>query len=58
MKHLKYNLFLLLIPACLLFLPARSSAQDTVVKNGYQKFVYKSGVISSEGSMRDGKPDG
>lgn len=29
-----------------------------VTKNGYNKFYYENGKISSEGTMRDGKPDG
>jgi len=33
-------------------------AQDTVTKDGYQKFYYQNGVLSSEGTMRSGKPDG
>lgn len=32
------------------------SAQSN--KNGYNKFFYENGKISSEGTMRDGKPDG
>ncbi|RLD40089.1 MAG: hypothetical protein DRI86_15930 [Bacteroidetes bacterium] len=32
--------------------------QDEVVKNGYQEFYYSDGSIASEGTMRDGKPDG
>ncbi len=37
----------------------RVSAQDSVVvKNGYQKFYFKNRILSSEGTMRDGKPDG
>jgi len=36
-----------------------SFSQDTAtVRNGYQKFYYKSGVISSEGTMKNGQPDG
>ena len=31
---------------------------DTVVQNGHQVFYYPNGKISSEGEMRDGKPDG
>ena len=27
-------------------------------QNGYNKFLYDNGVVSSEGTMRDGKPDG
>lgn len=34
------------------------NAQDSVVLNGYQVFKYPNGKISSEGNMRDGKPDG
>jgi uncharacterized protein len=33
-------------------------AQDSIVKNGYNKFFYSSGKISSEGLMKDGKPNG
>ncbi|MBA3663436.1 MAG: hypothetical protein H0W61_04405 [Bacteroidetes bacterium] len=29
-----------------------------VTKNGYNKFYYENGTISSEGTMREGKPDG
>ena len=35
-----------------------SSAQDTITKDGFQKFYYQNGVLSSEGTMRSGKPDG
>jgi antitoxin component YwqK of YwqJK toxin-antitoxin module len=31
---------------------------DTIIKNGYQKFSYPGGKLSSEGLIRDGKPDG
>lgn len=31
---------------------------DTVLKNGYQKFTYPDGKLSSEGLIREGKPDG
>jgi antitoxin component YwqK of YwqJK toxin-antitoxin module len=33
-------------------------SQDTTVINGYQRFYYPSGILSSEGIMKDGKPDG
>ncbi len=36
----------------------RLSGQDTVRTDGYQKFYYQNGVLSSEGTMRSGKPDG
>lgn len=32
--------------------------KSQVSKNGYNKFYYENGVLSSEGTMRDGKPDG
>lgn len=35
-----------------------SSLVFSQVKNGYNKFYYENGKISSEGTMRDGKPDG
>jgi len=31
---------------------------DTILKNGYQKFTYPNGKLSSEGTIREGKPDG
>jgi antitoxin component YwqK of YwqJK toxin-antitoxin module len=33
-------------------------SQNVTVKNGYNKFYYENGKISSEGTMRDNKPDG
>ena len=33
-------------------------SQAVVNKNGYNKFYYENGKISSEGTMRDNKPDG
>jgi len=44
----------------LLFLTSVSlwAQQDTVVQNGYQLFYHPNGKIASEGTMRDGKPDG
>jgi len=35
-----------------------SQTNDEVNPNGYNKFFYKNGKISSEGYMHDGKPDG
>lgn len=35
-----------------------SLLSQTTNKNGYNKFYYDNGAISSEGNMRDGKPDG
>lgn len=34
------------------------SGQDIVSDNGYNKFYYPNGKMSSEGTMRNGKPDG
>jgi uncharacterized protein len=34
------------------------NSYSQVTKNGYNKFYYENGTISSEGTMRDGKPDG
>ncbi len=44
----------------LLFLPPALAAQtdQKIIDNGYNKFYYDNGKISSEGTMRDGKPDG
>jgi len=33
-------------------------AQDTIRKEGYQKFYYPNGKLSSEGTMKAGKPEG
>ncbi len=33
-------------------------AQQDIVENGYQVFYYPNGVKSSEGTMKNGKPDG
>ena len=43
---------------CLLSSIAFSQSQQKVNTNGYNKFYYENGKISSEGSMRDGRPDG
>jgi uncharacterized protein len=43
---------LIIIKANLLF------AQEPVKQNGYNVFHYPSGKVSSEGTMRNGKPDG
>lgn len=45
--------FLLLTWSCTLV-----RGQDTVAKTGYQRFYYQTGILSSEGTMREGKPDG
>ena len=48
----KYVIFLIF------FVITFFSFSQTTVKNGYQKFFYENGKISSEGNMKDGKPDG
>ncbi|MEI6122360.1 MAG: toxin-antitoxin system YwqK family antitoxin [Bacteroidota bacterium] len=48
--------FALLI--CLLFISIACIAQDTITKNGLNTFYYSSGKISSEGFMKEGKPNG
>ena len=59
MKKIYFYLVLLLTCSSIVLLTQNSFAQDTVkVKNGFQKFYYKSEILSSEGMMRDGKPDG
>jgi uncharacterized protein len=35
-----------------------SYSQDSLKMSGFQKFFYPTGVISSEGMMKNGKPDG
>lgn len=35
-----------------------AQAQDSTKLNGYQKFYYPNGKLSSEGIMKNGKPDG
>ena len=55
MKHLGliiFNLFFLSAFTCKLF------SQNVINKNGYNKFFYENGKISSEGYMKDNKPDG
>ncbi len=41
----------------LICIPLLFNGQNSV-KNGYVKFYHENGKISSEGTMRDGKPDG
>lgn len=52
MRHF-LRIFLLLIP----FVAFAQQPHD-VTMNGFNKFYYDNGKISSEGTMRDGKPDG
>lgn len=48
--------WLLFIAVCFLFLSTK--AQEPTVTDGFVTFSYPSGAKSSEGTLRDGKPDG
>ncbi len=50
-----YFIIVLLFSSLFVF---SQNKKDSVVQNGYQVFYYPDGQISSEGTMRDGKPDG
>ncbi len=41
-----------------LVVSVHAQKNDTVLKNGYQKFTYPGGKLSTEGLIREGKPDG
>ena len=43
---------------CFIILSISINAQDTINPNGYQIFYYANGQKSSEGTLRNGKPDG
>lgn len=47
-----YIFFLILLPAIF-----KAQPKNEVNPNGYNTFYYDNGVVSSEGTMRDGKPD-
>jgi len=55
-KRIKYFVVLVSGLICLLFRCSISIAQ--VTKDGYTKFYYSNGKVSSEGIIRAGKPDG
>src|ERR1700679_1800073 len=48
--------FILLIAAFISIIPSNSFAQKT--NEGYNKLYYANGKLSSEGTIRNGKPDG
>lgn len=50
---LLFLFFYILLPSSL-----KSQKNDTVAKDGFRQFFYPSGKLSSEGSLRSGKPDG
>ena len=55
-SRFKYIISLFTI-CCLPFI-IYSQPQQNVNTNGYNKFYYENGKISSEGTMREGRPDG
>jgi len=58
MNILRYRIiFLVLFFTAAFAFPSLAQKKDTVLRNGYQKFTYPGGSISSEGIIRDGKPD-
>ena len=58
MNILRYRIiFLVLFFTAAFAFPSLAQKKDTVLRNGYQKFTYPGGSISSEGMIRDGKPD-
>jgi antitoxin component YwqK of YwqJK toxin-antitoxin module len=54
-KKLKNRIILLLLISCGV---STLFAQENVPRNGFVKFYYPSGQLASEGTMRDGQPDG
>ena len=59
MRKINTNFRFLILIHFSIFIFQFSFSQDTAtIRNGYQKFYYKSGVISSEGIMKNGQPDG
>jgi antitoxin component YwqK of YwqJK toxin-antitoxin module len=59
MRKIYINIRFLIILYFSFFIFHSSLSQDTTsIRNGYQKFHYKSGAVSSEGTMKNGQPDG
>ena len=50
-----YLVLLLLIG---MIIPVSAQKKDTVLQNGFAKFTYPGGQLSSEGLIKNGKPDG
>lgn len=48
----------LIIVSVLLLLPVLIKSQDVKLEDGYHVFKYPNGSVSSEGYIKDGKPDG
>jgi antitoxin component YwqK of YwqJK toxin-antitoxin module len=53
MKRAGYFILVFFLFSCVL-----ARAQNITTKNGFNKFFYENGKVSSEGNMKDGKPDG
>ncbi len=51
-KYILYSVF------CILSSSVIAQPQQNVNSNGYNKFYYENGKISSEGNMKEGRPDG
>lgn len=54
MRYLKILIIIVLTGIIAFRLPG----QDTTINNGYHKYFYLNGVLSSEGIIKDGKPEG
>ena len=53
-----YIKYILIVSTIILFFSLSSFSQDEVNPNGYNRFYYKNGALSSEGTMEKGKPSG
>jgi antitoxin component YwqK of YwqJK toxin-antitoxin module len=59
MRNFYHELRTFLIPCLSFFIIYNAYSQDTaIIRNGVQKFYYKNGVVSSEGTMKNAQPDG
>ena len=57
-QFIKINNINLLLLVSLLFINVKIFSQDTLQKDGFVKFYYPNGKISSEGTLKNGKPEG
>ena len=55
---MKISCIITVLLIILISFEVNAQQKDSVNANGYNKFYYPNGVVSSEGTMRDGKPDG
>jgi antitoxin component YwqK of YwqJK toxin-antitoxin module len=56
MKKLVYRILFIALPSLTIF--AGVTAQEDTPQNGFVQFFYPSGQLASEGTMREGQPDG